>query len=80
MILCNIALDMLDSDCVRCRFFEGQVALLKKVENVDYVFDPEMESQNSNVMDKWILANCQSLLVFVDEEMRGNDRPLSPTS
>ncbi|KAK8077560.1 hypothetical protein PG996_003730 [Apiospora saccharicola] len=51
------------------KFFEGQVALLKKVENIDYFFDPEMESSNENVMDKWILASCQSLLQFVNEEM-----------
>ncbi|KAJ4306647.1 isoleucine--tRNA ligase [Collariella sp. IMI 366227] len=51
------------------KFFEGQVALLKKVENVDYKFDPSMESSNENVMDKWILASCQSLLKFVNEEM-----------
>ncbi len=53
------------------KFFEGQVNLLKKVENVDYVFDPTMESSNTNVMDKWILASCQSLLKFVNEEMAG---------
>ncbi|KAL2135807.1 hypothetical protein VTI74DRAFT_6873 [Chaetomium olivicolor] len=51
------------------KFFEGQVALLKKVELVDYKFDPTMESSNENVMDKWILASCQSLLKFVNEEM-----------
>lgn len=53
------------------KFFEGQVALLKKVENIDYVFDPKMESTNENVMDKWILASCQSLLQFVNQEMSG---------
>ncbi len=52
------------------KFFEGQVALLKKVENVDYQWDPTMESTNTNVMDKWILASCQSLLEFVNEEMK----------
>jgi valyl-tRNA synthetase len=51
------------------QIFEGQVALLKKVENIDYVFDPKAESSNENVMDRWILASCQSLLVFVNEEM-----------
>ncbi|KAK4670857.1 isoleucine--tRNA ligase [Podospora pseudoanserina] len=51
------------------KFFEGQVALLKKVENIDYKFDPSMESSNTNVMDKWILASCQSLLKFVNKEM-----------
>ncbi|EHK98995.1 putative Isoleucyl-tRNA synthetase, cytoplasmic [Glarea lozoyensis 74030] len=51
------------------KFFEGQVALLKKIENVEYCFDPKAESTNTNVMDKWILASCQSLLKFVNEEM-----------
>lgn len=53
------------------KFFEGQVALLKKVENVDFVFDPAAEATNTNVMDRWILASCQSLLKFVNEEMAG---------
>ncbi|KYK56047.1 isoleucyl-tRNA synthetase [Drechmeria coniospora] len=53
------------------KFFEGQVALLKKAEGVDYMWDPGMESTNTNVMDRWILASCQSLLAFVNEEMRG---------
>ncbi|KAK4455441.1 isoleucine--tRNA ligase, cytoplasmic [Podospora aff. communis PSN243] len=52
------------------KFFEGQIALLKKVENVDYLFNPNMESENTNVMDKWILASCQSLIKFVNEEMK----------
>jgi isoleucyl-tRNA synthetase len=51
------------------KFFEGQVALLKKIEDVDYVFNPKAESTNTNVFDRWILANCQSLLTFVNEEM-----------
>ncbi|KAI2004616.1 isoleucine--tRNA ligase [Ophidiomyces ophidiicola] len=53
------------------KFFDGQVVLLKKVENLDYVFDPSMEATNTNVMDRWILASCQSLLKFVNEEMAG---------
>ncbi|KAJ8123385.1 hypothetical protein ONZ43_g658 [Nemania bipapillata] len=53
------------------KFFEGQVALLKKVEDKDYLFDPKMESSNTNVMDRWILASCQSLLQFINEEMIG---------
>jgi len=51
------------------KFFEQQVALLKKVEDVDYMFNPASEVHNDNVMDRWILANCQSLLKFVNEEM-----------
>ncbi|KAI5301764.1 isoleucine--tRNA ligase [Ascosphaera pollenicola] len=53
------------------KFFEGQVALLKKVENVDYMFDPNAGATNTNVMDRWILASCQSLLKFVNQEMAG---------
>ena len=53
------------------KFFEGQTALLKKVENVDFVFDPKAGATNTNVMDKWILASTQSLLKFVNEEMAG---------
>ncbi|WKT49010.1 Isoleucine-tRNA ligase [Fusarium oxysporum f. sp. vasinfectum] len=48
---------------------EGQVALLKKAEGVDLVWDPKLESSNTNVMDRWVLAVCQSLLQFVNKEM-----------
>lgn len=57
-------------------FFDAQVALLKKVENVDYRWDPTMESTNTNVMDKWILASCQSLLEYVNQEMSGKYQDL----
>ncbi|EQK99547.1 hypothetical protein G6O67_005705 [Ophiocordyceps sinensis] len=53
------------------KFFEGQTALLKKTEGVDYMWTPNTQSDNTNVMDRWILASCQSLLQFVNEEMRG---------
>ena len=61
------------------KFFEGQVTLLKKVENLDYTFDPNAGKTNTNVMDRWILASCQSLLKFVNEEMAGKmiERPLN---
>ncbi|KAI9736647.1 MAG: isoleucine--tRNA ligase [Cirrosporium novae-zelandiae] len=51
------------------KFWEGQVTLLKKVENIDYMFDPEAGKTNQNILDRWILASCQSLLKFVNEEM-----------
>ena len=51
------------------KFFRDQVLLLKKVENIDFLFDPEAESSNQNVMDKWILASCQRLLKFMNVEM-----------
>ena len=53
------------------KFFEGQVALLKKVENISYMFDPKAGVNNENVMDRWILASTQSLLKFVNQEMAG---------
>lgn len=56
-------------------FFNAQVALFKKIEDVDYQWDPTMESTNTNVMDKWILASCQSLLEWVNQEMDGEQPP-----
>jgi len=50
-------------------FFAQQVTLLEKVENIRFMFDPKAELSNENVMDRWILASCQSLLKFVNEEM-----------
>ena len=50
-------------------FFEQQVLLLKETEKMHFEFDPSMEKSNSNVLDRWILASCQSLLKFVDQEM-----------
>ena len=50
-------------------FFDQQVALLKKVENVSFMWDPELEHSNANVMDKWILASVQELLQTVNAEM-----------
>jgi isoleucyl-tRNA synthetase len=50
-------------------FFDQQVTLLKKLANKDFMWNPELESSNSNVMDKWILANTQRLIQYVNEEM-----------
>ena len=51
------------------RFFSDQVLLLEKVEGIKFMFDPKSESSNTNIMDKWILASCQSMLKFINEEM-----------
>ncbi|PHH78324.1 hypothetical protein CDD83_3996 [Cordyceps sp. RAO-2017] len=53
------------------KFFQNQTALLKKVQGFDYQWSPKNGVRNTNVMDRWILASCQSLLQFVNEEMRG---------
>ncbi|KAK3117256.1 isoleucine--tRNA ligase [Teratosphaeriaceae sp. CCFEE 6253] len=50
-------------------FFAQQAALYQKNNSADFVFDPEMQERNANVMDRWILASTQSLLAFVNAEM-----------
>jgi isoleucyl-tRNA synthetase len=50
------------------RFFLGHVALLKKTSGVDFKYNPQAPHPN-NVMDRWILARCQSLIKLVREEM-----------
>lgn len=50
------------------RFFLGHVALLKKTSNVDFKYNSKAPLPH-NVMDRWILARCQSLIKLVREEM-----------
>ncbi|KAG7098727.1 Isoleucine--tRNA ligase, cytoplasmic [Marasmius oreades] len=50
------------------RFFLAQVALLKKVTGHEFNYNPHAVLPQ-NVMDRWILARCQSLIRLVREEM-----------
>ncbi|KAF9482183.1 hypothetical protein BDN70DRAFT_875487 [Pholiota conissans] len=50
------------------RFFMGHVALLKKTTGVEFKYNEHAPLPN-NVMDRWILARCQSLIRLVTEEM-----------
>jgi len=50
------------------RFFMGHVSLFKKVHGVGFQYNPHSQVPN-NVMDRWILARCQSLIKLVREEM-----------
>ncbi|KAI9335063.1 isoleucyl-tRNA synthetase [Pilaira anomala] len=50
------------------KFFLTQTAVLKKDFDFDFKYNPHMEKSDS-VMDRWILASCQSLIKFVREEM-----------
>ena len=50
------------------RFFLAQVVLLKKDTDVDFKFNPNA-TLSENVMDRWVLARCQSLIAFVRTEM-----------
>ncbi|KDN40480.1 hypothetical protein RSAG8_08100, partial [Rhizoctonia solani AG-8 WAC10335] len=52
------------------RFFLGQVAMLKKEAGISFMYEAHKERSN-NVMDRWILARCQSLIELVKEEMAG---------
>lgn len=52
------------------RFFLGHASLLSKEAGVDFQYDPHAP-QSANVMDRWILARCQSLIQTVKEEMEG---------
>ncbi|KAK4156975.1 isoleucyl-tRNA synthetase [Chaetomidium leptoderma] len=54
------------------RFFQEQTLLYKKSTGQDFIVRTSFEgSDMENVMDRWILADCQSLLRFMEEEMRG---------
>lgn len=50
------------------RFFLGQVQLHRKTGLLDFKYDPHAPVSN-NVMDRWILARCQSLIALVKQEM-----------
>lgn len=50
------------------KFLDGQIALFKKTSNVDFKYDPAIESDN--VMDRWILASMQSLVQYIHDEMK----------
>ncbi|CAK5265789.1 unnamed protein product [Mycena citricolor] len=50
------------------RFFLGQAALFKKTTGENFQFNAHASVPN-NVMDRWILARCQSLILLVRQEM-----------
>ncbi|KDQ57791.1 hypothetical protein JAAARDRAFT_35481 [Jaapia argillacea MUCL 33604] len=50
------------------RFFLGQVSLHRKTSNFSFKYNPHAPL-SSNVMDRWILARCQSLIKLVRDEM-----------
>ncbi|KAK3943428.1 isoleucyl-tRNA synthetase [Diplogelasinospora grovesii] len=56
------------------RFFSEQAAVFSKITGTAFAATTLAVSSNSgtvNVMDRWILADCQSLLRFMDQEMLG---------
>ncbi|GAA5973857.1 hypothetical protein JCM11641_003196 [Rhodosporidiobolus odoratus] len=63
-VVSHVLLPLLNS----FRFFLGQAALLKKEQGVDFKYDPKALG-SKNVMDRWILARCQTLITLVKTEM-----------
>ena len=52
------------------RFFLGQVQLHRKTGEFEFMYNPHASKvKGGNVMDRWILARCQSLIKLVREEM-----------
>jgi isoleucyl-tRNA synthetase len=50
------------------KFMIAQVILVKTEYNQQFTFNPKADV-SENIMDRWILASCQSLIKFVKEEM-----------
>ncbi|KAH7317048.1 isoleucyl-tRNA synthetase [Stachybotrys elegans] len=54
------------------RFFHEQALLFEKTTGTSFAAQSGLgEKGVQNVMDRWILADCQSLLRFMDQEMLG---------
>lgn len=54
------------------RFFQEQAALYKVNTGQDFKAGALSAADDvQNVMDRWILADCQSMLLFIDQEMKG---------
>lgn len=52
------------------RFFLAQAELYERTHGKHFVYDPAAP-KSENVMDRWILARCQSLIKHVKQEMEG---------
>jgi isoleucyl-tRNA synthetase len=54
------------------RFFFEQTSLYKKNTGEDFVASADFAHKTfNNVMDRWVLADLQSMLKFIEEEMKG---------
>jgi isoleucyl-tRNA synthetase len=50
------------------RFFLGQAALFEKETGSKFIYRSR-DQQSENIMDRWIVARCQSLIRLVNQEM-----------
>jgi isoleucyl-tRNA synthetase len=51
-------------------FYLGQAELYEQGTGRKFIYDPA-RPKSRNVMDRWILASCQTLIQHVDQEMAG---------
>jgi isoleucyl-tRNA synthetase len=51
-------------------FYLAQVELYERASGKKFVNDHDFP-KSKNVMDRWILASCQTLIQHVDQEMAG---------
>jgi isoleucyl-tRNA synthetase len=65
-ILTNVILKWINS----LNFYLGAVELFDQAIGSKFVYDHDAK-KSGNVMDRWILARCQSLIQHVSEEMAG---------
>lgn len=65
-ILTNVILKWINS----LNFYLGQVELYQRASGNKFVYDHDAP-KSKNVMDRWILASCQTLIQHVDQEMAG---------
>ncbi|WWC61844.1 isoleucine-tRNA ligase [Kwoniella dejecticola CBS 10117] len=63
-ILANVILKWINS----LNFYLGQAELFERTTGDKFVYDHDAP-KSSNVMDRWILATCQTLIQHVDTEM-----------
>ena len=65
-VLANVILKWINS----LNFYLGQVELFEENMKEMFVYDHDAP-KSQNVMDRWILATCQTLIQHVDKEMSG---------
>jgi isoleucyl-tRNA synthetase len=65
-ILTNVILKWINS----LNFYMGSVELFDQATGQKFLYD-EHAAKSRNVMDRWVLASCQTLIKHVDTEMAG---------
>ena len=65
-VLTNVILKWINS----LNFYLGQVDLFEQTTGKKFMYEHDAP-KSANVMDRWILATCQTLIQHVDAEMAG---------